>query len=114
MLGGYGSHDVPHILGSVAELAAGYTGRKREVANGDLLIDHRVCECVGTLGHGTNEDADALLRIDGLDIVAHTNEGCVKAEGDLATIRRQMLRDWTLDHTQELLVRVGGADGHAV
>lgn len=45
----------------MAELAAGDTGRQTEVADGDLLVNIRVGEVVGTFGHGTDEYADAFV-----------------------------------------------------
>lgn len=98
------SHDVPCIFGGVAELAAGYAGRQGEVADRNLLVDKRVREVISTLSHGTHEDADALLRVQSLDIVSNADKRCVETERDLAAIRGKMLRDGALDNTEQLLV----------
>lgn len=105
------SQDVPYILDSVAELAAGHTSRERVVADSNLLVHKRIGKAVVTLCHGTNEDADALLRVEGLNEVATAHERSIEAQGHLAAIRGQVVSDGVLDHTEKLLVGVGRANG---
>ncbi len=54
-------NNVPDVFGSVAELAAGNASRETVVADGNLLVYVFVGEVVGTLGHGTDKDTNALL-----------------------------------------------------
>jgi len=106
--------DVPCILGSVAELAACHTGRETEIADGNLLVDKLVSKVVGSLGHGSHEDADALLVVQLLDVLSHSHQWRIKTEGDLATVGREVVGDWVGDDLEQLLLRVDGADGESV
>jgi hypothetical protein len=106
--------DVPDVLCRVAELAASHTGTKREVADGDGVVLVLVGEVVITLGHGSDEDADALLGTEVCHVVADAHDGGVKGEGDFAAVRGQVVGDGVLDDLEELLLRGGGADGQLV
>ena len=98
----------------MAELAAGHTGTKAVVADTDGVILEGVGEIVVALGHGTDEDGDALFGAERFDIVLGAHHGRLETEGDLAAIGWQVVGDWVLDHFQQLLLRVGGADGETV
>lgn len=82
------SKNVPSILGSMAKLAAGNTSRKTEVADGDLLVNVCVGKVVRALGHGTNEDADALVRLEPIDVGPDVGDRSVEAESDFAALGR--------------------------
>lgn len=56
-----GLDDSPDVFGSVAELAACYTGAEIEVADTDGVILDRVCKVVVALCHGSDEYGDTLL-----------------------------------------------------
>src|SRR3569833_432162 len=107
-------HDVPGILGCVAELAAGDAGREAIVADGDLLIHILVGEVVRAFGHGSDEDADALVSAQGVDVVSDANDIRLEAQRHLPAVRRQVVGDGVLDDTEELLLRVSGSDGQPV
>lgn len=111
---GWVLHDVPDILSSVAELAASNTGRQREVADRNLLVHHGVGKVILTLGHSTDEDADAVLGIHRLDILTNLDQWRIETQSNLAAVGRQVVGDGVLDHPEQLLVRVGGADRQAV
>lgn len=98
----------------MAELAAGDAGTETEVADGDGVVLEGVCKVVSPLGHGTDEDADALLGPQGLDVVVHPDDGGVEAKGDLPAVGREMVCDGVLDDLEQLLFGVGGADGEPV
>lgn len=55
------SDNVPHLLGSMAELAACDTGTQAVVTDGNRVILEGVGKVIVSLGHGTHEDTDALL-----------------------------------------------------
>src|SRR2546430_9321240 len=57
-----------------------------------------------SLGHRTDEHADALLGAQGLDVVLHPDDGTLKGEGDLAAVWRQMVGDGVLDDTEKFLL----------
>lgn len=103
--------DVPDFFGSVTESAAGDTGTQTEVADTNRVVLEFVCKGVVTLGHGTNEDTDALLGREVGNVVANTDDGSVKTQGDLAAVGRKVVGDWVLDNLQKLFLRCGGADG---
>lgn len=98
----------------MTELAARYAGRQAVIADGNLLIDILIRKVVGTLGHGTNKHADALVLAQSVDVLADAHNGGVKAERNLAAVGRQMVRNRVLDHLQELLLRVGSLDGQTM
>lgn len=105
------SKNVPSVLGSVAKLAAGNAGRKTEIADGDLLVDVCVGKVVRALGHGTNEDADALVRVEPVNVAPDMGNRGVEAESDLAALGRQMLGNGVVDDTEQLFLRVGRPNG---
>lgn len=92
--------DVPDLFGGMAESAAGDTGTQTEVADTDRVVLELVCKGIVTLGHGSDEDADALLRCEVGDVVAHTDNGRVETEGDLAAVGREVVGDGVLDDLQ--------------
>jgi hypothetical protein len=98
----------------VAELAACYTGRETVVADRYLLIHVLVGKGVGSSGHGTNEDADALTRVQLLHVFSDSDYFCVETEGDLAAVWWQVVSDWVLYDFEELFLRVGGSNGKSV
>lgn len=98
----------------MAEFTAGNACRQTKIADSNLLVYDAVGKSVGALGHGSDKDTDALLGTECVDIVPYLNQGCVKAQGDLAAVGRQMISDGVLDHAQKLLLRVGRADGQTM
>lgn len=94
----------------MAEFAAGNAGTEIELADGDAVILDAVGEVVTALGHGSDEDGDAFLGMQALDVVAHAHDLGVEAEGDLAAVGREVVGDGVLDDLDELFVRGGGAD----
>ena len=107
-------NDVPDFLGGMAESTAGDTGTQTEVADTDGVVLELVCKGIVALGHGTDKNADALLGSEVGNVVAHTNDGRVETEGDLAAIGREVVGDGVLDDFQELFLRCGGADGQSM
>lgn len=104
------SEDVPSVLGSMAKLATGDAGRKAEIADGDLLVDVCVGKVVRALGHGTNKDANALIRVEPVDVAPDVGDRGVEAESNLAALGRQMLSDRVVDDSEQFLLRVGRPD----
>lgn len=78
--------NVPNVLGSVAELAASNTGRERVIADRNGVVLELVREVVIALGHCTYEDADALFCAKVLDVVAHSDHGCVEGQSNLSAV----------------------------
>lgn len=98
----------------MAELAARDAGTQAVVADTDRLVLEGVGKVVVSLGHGAHEDADALLRTQRLEIVAHPDHRRFIAHSDFAAVGRQVVGDGVLDDPQQLLLRVGRADGQTV
>lgn len=98
----------------MAELAAGDTGTEREVANTDRVVLVLVGEVVATLGHGTDEDTDALLGTEVGNVIADSHDRSVERQRDLAAVGRQVVGDRVLDDLEQLLLRGGGANGEFV
>lgn len=106
--------DVPGVLGSMTELAASNTGRETKVADGNLLVDIRVSKVVGTLGHSTNEDANAFIVIELVDVAPDLHDGSVETEGDFAALWGQVVGDGVLNDTEQFFLRIGGFYGETV
>lgn len=88
----------------MAKLAACDAGRKTEVADRDLLIDKFVGKGVLAFGHGSDENANALLRTYVRYPVTNSHQRSVKTQRDLSAVRRQMVSDGILDNSQKLLL----------
>ena len=71
-------NNIPHVLGGVAELAAGDAGAEAVVADADGVVLELVGEVVLAFGHGTDEDADALLQSEVGDVVSDSHDGCIE------------------------------------
>lgn len=106
--------DVPDFLGSMAESAACDTGTQTEVADTDRVVLELVCEGIVTLGHGTDEDANALLGREVGNVIADTDDGRIETEGDLAAVGREVVGDGVLNNLQQLLLRCSRADGQSM
>lgn len=91
------SEDVPSVLSRVAELAAGHASGEAEVTDRYLIVHIRVSEVVRTLGHGTNEDADALVGVELVDVAPDAHGRGVEAESDLAALWGQVIGDGVVD-----------------
>jgi len=98
----------------VAELATGHTGTETVVADTDAFILKSVGKVIVTLGHGTDEDGNTLVGFQRLQVVPGANQGCLKTHSHLTAVGRQVVGDGVLDDLEELLLRVGGADGETV
>jgi hypothetical protein len=98
----------------VTELATGDASRETPVADGDLLIYKLVREAVSALGHGTDEDAHALLGAQVFYPVSYAHQRGIEAEGDLTAVGRKVVGDRVLDDTQQLLLRRGRSNREAV
>jgi hypothetical protein len=92
--------DVPDLFGGMAESATSDTGTQTEVADTDRVVLELVCKGVVTLGHGSDKDADALLRCKVGNVVADTDNGRVETESDLAAVGREVVGDGILNDLQ--------------
>lgn len=106
--------DVPGIFCSVAKLGACHTSGETEVADGDLLVDKLVGEIVGSLGHGANKHADALIWLQCLHIFPNLDHRRIETESDLPAIRGEVIRNRVLDNLEQLLLGVCRANRQAM
>jgi hypothetical protein len=67
-----GLEDVPDILRGMTEFTACNAGTEVKLANSDAIVLDVVREIVVALGHGTNEDCNALALVEASDIIADT------------------------------------------
>ena len=102
--------DAPDVLSGVAEFAASYASTEVELADGDAVVFDRVGKVVVALGHGSDEDGDALVVVQTLDVVPDADHLGVEAERDLAAIGREVICEGVLDDLDELFVGGGRAD----
>jgi hypothetical protein len=98
------SQNIPHLLRRVAELAASHTGTQTVVADTDGVILERVGKVVVAFGHGTDEDRNALLGTQRLNVVLGADHGGIETHGHLAAVRGQVVGDRVLDDLEELLL----------
>ena len=89
--------DVPDVFHSIAEFTACYASAQAVVADTDSVILVHVCKIVLAFCHGANEDADALVGTNVVDIVSNPDDVRLITEGDLSAIRRKMIRDGILN-----------------
>lgn len=61
--------DAPYILSGVAEFAASNAGTEVELADGDGVVLDGVGKVVVAFGHGSDEDSDALVGVQTLDVI---------------------------------------------
>lgn len=101
---------IPHVLCSMTKLAASHAGTEIKVADTDRFILVFIRKRVVSLCHCTDKDTNALLRADTLDIVVYTHHVCIKRQCHLSAIRRQVIRDWILDHFEQFFLRILGAN----
>jgi hypothetical protein len=104
-------NNVPRFFGSMAEFATGNTGTQAVIADTDRVVLERIREVIPSLGHGTNEHADALSGTEGLNVIPDTDHGRIETKGDFAAIRWEMISDGIFDDLQQFFLRVGGSDG---
>lgn len=98
----------------MAELAASHTGTETVVADTDGVVLEGVGKVVVALGHGTNENGNALFRVQRLEVILSADHGGIKTHRDLAAVGRQVVGDRVFNNLEQLLLRVGGADGEPV
>ena len=99
------SDDVPHILSSVAELAARYASAEAVVADTDRIVLVHIREVVCAFCHGADKDADALFWTQVCDIVSHSDHWRIEGQSDFPAVRWQMIRNRILDDFQKLFLR---------
>lgn len=102
--------DAPHVLSGVAEFTACNAGTEIELADGDAVVLDVVGKVVIPLGHGSNEDCDALILAETGDIVAHTHNFRVETECDFAAIGWEVVGNGILNDLDELLLGCRGSD----
>ena len=91
---------VPNIFGGMTEFAACNASTEAVVADTDRLVLECIREVVLAFGHGADEDTDAFTGSQTLDVVFHSNDRSVKAEGHFPAVRRKMVGDRILDDLQ--------------
>lgn len=72
----------------MAELAASDTGTETVIANSNRFILKFIGKVIATLGHGSDKDANALLRAKGADIFVDSDDGRFETQSDLAAVGR--------------------------
>lgn len=106
--------DVPGIFRSIAEFTAGHAGAEAVGTDADGIVFERVCKIILALGHSTDEDTYALFRTEIRHVVPNTDNLGVEAQGDLSTIRGQVVSNRILYHFEQFLLRVHRSDGQFV
>lgn len=89
----------------MAELAAGNTSAEAVVADTDGVIFELICEIIVSFSHGTDENTNALVLAQALDVILDSDYWRIETERDLAAVRRQVIRDGILDDVDQLLLR---------
>lgn len=90
----------------MAELAASHASRQTVVTDRDLFVHEFVGESIGTFSHRSDENTDALVRLELLHVFSDLHDFCVKTERDLAAVWWEMIGDRVLDRLQQLLLGV--------
>jgi len=98
----------------MAKFTACHTCTQTVVADTDGVIFEGVGKVIVTLGHGTNEDANALVGTQRLDVVGGPHHRSLETESHLPAVGGKMVRDGVLDNLQQLLLGVCRADRQPV
>jgi hypothetical protein len=96
--------DIPNVLSSVAELAAGNAGTEVKVADGNAVVLEVVGKVVVALGHGTNKYRYALVLVEICNVITYTHNLRVETERNLAAVGREVVGDGILDNLDELFL----------
>lgn len=94
----------------MTELAARNAGAEIEVADSDRVVLDVVGKVVIALGHGSDEDANALIFVKALDVVGDSYYWSLEAQCDLSAVRWEVVGDGVFDHVDKLLLGGSGAD----
>ena len=78
------SNDVPSVLCSVTKFAACNTSTQAVVADTYCFLFEAIGKIIFTLGHSPNENAYALVRRQGIDIIPHSYYLSIEAKCDFS------------------------------
>lgn len=106
--------NVPRILASVTELAACHAGTQAVVADTDRFVFEGISKVILPFRHGSNEDADALVGSQRVDIIPDSYYVGVETEGHFPAIRWQVVGDGVLDDFQQLFLRIHRPNGESM
>lgn len=96
--------DSPYVFSRMAELAACNAGTETPVANTDRVVLEVIREVVIALGHGPDENSNAFVLVQSVDVVPYANNFGFEAERNLAAIRRKVVCDGILNDLDELFL----------
>lgn len=103
-------NDAPYVFSRMAEFAACNAGTKAPVADTDRVVFKVIREVVITLCHSSNEDRNAFVLIQAMNVIPHANNLGLEAEGDFAAVRGKVVGDRILDDLNQFLLRSGRPD----
>lgn len=92
--------NIPRIFACVTELAARHAGTQTVVADTDRFILESISKVILPFRHGSNENTDALVGCQRVDIIPDAHHVGVETEGDLPAVGRQVVGDGVLDDFQ--------------
>jgi len=79
-------NDAPYVFSRMAEFAACNAGTKAPIADTDRVVFEMIREIIIALCHGSNEDCNAFVLVQAMDVIPHANNLGLEAEGDLAAV----------------------------
>ena len=98
------SNYVPNIFRRMAKLAASDTSTQAVIADTDGFVLEIVGKVILAFGHGTNEDTDAFIWCQALNIVFDSDNLCVEAQRDFPAIGGEVIGYRVLDNLEELFL----------
>ena len=100
-------NDAPYVFSRMAEFAASNAGTKAPVADTDRVVFEVIREIIIALCHGSNEDCDAFVLVQTMNVIPHANNLGLEAESDLTAVRGQVVGDRILDDLNQFFLRSG-------
>lgn len=88
----------------MAKFAACNAGTKVKLTDGNGIVLDAVGKVVVAFGHGSNEDGNAFVVVQAMNIVADTYDFRVEAQRDLTAVGWEVVCDGIFDDLDELLI----------
>ena len=98
----------------MAEFTACYAGAQAVIADTDRVVFEGIRKIVVSFGHSSYENTDAFVRTETCNVIADSDNLCLKRESDFATVMRQVVCDRVLDDFKKLLLGGRRSDRQAM
>ena len=98
----------------MAEFTACHAGTQAVIADTDGVVFEEIRKVVISFGHGSYKNTDAFVRTETRNVIADSDNLCLKRECNFATVVWKVVRDRVLDNFEKLLLRRCRSDGQTM